>query len=508
MKTIHRSRLVPAFLACALALALTIGSATPSPALSGAALPAATTSGAELPKAGPSTSELLEKGIYTEQTVGDLAAAIAIYSQVVGQADANRPHLAQAHLRLGICYLKQGQDEEARKILDKVILEFPEQEQVLAQAREVLAAAQSDLDLLPVPWKDGEFLQYRMSLPTGKVIGAIYLMAKATVVNGVEAWELELRRFAGNSAKNYGVSRVLVEATTQLPISSTLRHGTLGNAQATFGPHGAEITSGKAITQVESDQQLYDNDQSMHLIRMLPLEPGYKTQLNLLPIWTGTILETRLKVKKKETCSVPAGDFECFVLNLDVGQSQTLWFSTGPEQHLVRLKDGGVEIELAKIGQLAPGASIAFANKDFGFSGLLPSGWIPYEHRESDRATQLRVRLLDPEAESISSIEVDRCPGGRCPTLQRSAERELSGAKRRFDDYQLREDSWAERTIDGRPAISFVGDYRRDGEDWVQYRLYTITDDTRFEFIFRTPSESFDEYRAAFDSILENLDAE
>ncbi len=92
--------------------------------------------------------------------------------------------------------------------------------------------------------------------------------------------------------------------------------------------------------------------------------------------------------------------------------------------------------------------------------------------------------------------------------LKQMAERELSGAKERFEAYELREGSWTERTIAGHPAISFVGDYMRDGKTWVQYRLYTLTDDLRLEFIFRTPADRFEGLRAAFDSVAENLKAE
>ena len=49
---------------------------------------------------------LLEKAIYTEQTVGDVDAAMALYRQVIEQAKANRPYVAQAHYRLAMCLLQ------------------------------------------------------------------------------------------------------------------------------------------------------------------------------------------------------------------------------------------------------------------------------------------------------------------------------------------------------------------------------------------------------------------
>ncbi len=467
--------------------------------------------GIAVPAAAESAAELLEKGIYTEQTVGDLTAAIEIYKRVVENAETNRRHVAQAQFRLGVCYLKKGSDAEARVALETLIREFPEQEQLVAQAREQLKAVQPALALEPVPWKDGEFLEYRISLATGKVIGALYLMAESTVVDGIESWQLELRKFAITAANNYGVSRVLVDRHTQRPISSTFRHGILGNADATYGPDGVEITGGATDTRVDSDQDVYDNEQSMHLLRMLPFELGYKATINFLPSWVGVIVEVGLEVTGKEICQVPAGDFDCYAVAIEVGQpaqQQTQWYSTGPERHLLKVRAGGVFIELAEIGRTEPGGAVAFSLEDLGLSGILPTGWLPYEHRTPGRADKAMVRFLDPEVETISAIEVDRCPHGNCPSLKKTAERELSGAQERFEAYELREGSWTERTIEGRPAISFVGDYIRDGKPWVQYRLYTMTDDLRLEFIFRTPTDRFEGLRAAFDSVAENLKAE
>jgi hypothetical protein len=241
-------------------------------------------------------------------------------------------------------------------------------------------------------------------------------------------------------------------------------------------------------------------------MRMLPLEAGYKVRINLLPTWTAHIIDVGLEVTGKETCQVPAGDFDCYAVVADVGQ--TTWLSTGPERYPVKLKGGGVVVELVEIGRTEPGAPVAYGLEEFGFSGTLPAGWLSHEHRPPGRANKATYRLLDPAAEAISSLEVDRCPNGNCPSLKQTAERELSGAEERFEAYELREGSWTERTIDGRPAISFVGDYMRNEKPWVQYRIYTITDDLRLELIFRTPLDHFEELRAVFDSIAENLKAE
>ena len=65
------------------------------------------------PAAPASPSELLEKGIYNEETKGDLDSAIAIYQQLVAEANVNQSLAAQAQFRLGQCYLKKNRTAEA-----------------------------------------------------------------------------------------------------------------------------------------------------------------------------------------------------------------------------------------------------------------------------------------------------------------------------------------------------------------------------------------------------------
>ncbi|MCH9651267.1 MAG: DUF3108 domain-containing protein [Deltaproteobacteria bacterium] len=461
------------------------------------------------PAAAQSAAELLEQGIYTEQTVGDLNAAIEIYSRIVENDEANRAHVAQAQLRLGMCLLKKGSAAESRVAFDKLIRQFPDQEELVIQAREGLAAAQPGLPLRPAPWRDGELLVYRMSLPTGKEIGKLYLSAESKVVDGTDAWLLEMRRFVFNAADNYGVNRMLVEAATQRPISTVFRHGVLGNAEATYGPERVVITGAATEARMESPPNLFDNDQGMHLMRMLPLEVGYEVKLNFLPAWTAQIVEVGLKVKKADTCQVPAGDFECLQVNLDLGQStQRIWFSTDSDHYPVKMKAEGIVIELAEILQTQPGTAVPFGLDDFGFSGTLPNGWLGHDLRPPGRADRALVRLLDPLAEAISGVELNRCPRRGCPSLKENAEGELAGAKKRFQDYQLREGSLTARTIDGRQGISFVGDYQRNGAAWVQYRFYTFVEEVRLEFIFRTPAENFSKLLPVFDGIIESIRAE
>ncbi|MCP3978513.1 MAG: tetratricopeptide repeat protein [bacterium] len=459
--------------------------------------------------AADSTGELLEKGIYTEETVGDLSAAIEIYTRVVEDAEANRPHVAQAQFRLGMIHLKRGDDAAARAAFESVVRDYPEQEALVAEAQQRLAAFRSTLDLLPAPWEDGEYLQYNVAMPTGKVIGAVFTVAHSTEVDGIEAWLLELRKMVMSAATNQGVSQVYVDRETLHPIRSSMRHGLMGSADAVYGPDRVEVKNSQMDINIDTDNVVFDNEQTLHLFRTLPLAPGYRATLSVLPTWVGIELGVEVEVTGIETCTVPAGEFECYATSISVGPTlQKLWFSTDSDRYLLRQEGGGVKLELAEIGRITPDRPASYAIEDFGVSGTLPEAWVGYVHRLPQKPDTVIVRAGDPDAVAVNVIEIDRCPHGECPDLERTARRELEGAQRRFEDYTMREGSWTETNLGGRRTIGFVGDYLQDGKPWVQYRMYSFAGDLRLEFIFRSPVERFEQLRAAMDAVADNLRAE
>jgi hypothetical protein len=75
--------------------------------------------------AAESLSVLLQKGIFAEETEGNLDAAIKIYQQITAEAATNRSVAAQAQYRLGVCYQKKGSKQQAAAALRQLITAFP-----------------------------------------------------------------------------------------------------------------------------------------------------------------------------------------------------------------------------------------------------------------------------------------------------------------------------------------------------------------------------------------------
>ena len=98
----------------------------------------------------------------TETVKGDLRAAIEQYKVVV--ESGNRALAAQALVRMAGCYVKLNSDE-ARRLLERVVREFPDQSSAAAEAR-------LQLDALPrtSPARAGIALRRILTLPPNSVV--------------------------------------------------------------------------------------------------------------------------------------------------------------------------------------------------------------------------------------------------------------------------------------------------------------------------------------------------
>ncbi|MDM8007462.1 MAG: DUF3108 domain-containing protein [Phycisphaerae bacterium] len=83
---------------------------------------------------------LLEKAIHAEESAGDVNEAIRLYQQIVDDAQAGRPYVAQAQFRLALCLQKVNRPAEAQAAFEKLISEFPEQADLIARARKLMPA--------------------------------------------------------------------------------------------------------------------------------------------------------------------------------------------------------------------------------------------------------------------------------------------------------------------------------------------------------------------------------
>ena len=85
-------------------------------------------------------SAALQKGLFEEEANRNLDAAISNYQSLATQFDRDRQIAATAIFRLGECYRKLGQDNDAVVQYQRILREFPDQPTLATLSRQNLTA--------------------------------------------------------------------------------------------------------------------------------------------------------------------------------------------------------------------------------------------------------------------------------------------------------------------------------------------------------------------------------
>jgi len=88
---------------------------------------------AALPSSGQSVSEELEKGIYAQQTTGDLDAAIQAFRKVLASNPVERVYAAQAQFHLAEALLQKGDLSQAAEEFNKLAANYSEYRDAVAK---------------------------------------------------------------------------------------------------------------------------------------------------------------------------------------------------------------------------------------------------------------------------------------------------------------------------------------------------------------------------------------
>jgi hypothetical protein len=457
--------------------------------------------------AAASPSELLEQGIYSEETKGDVDGALKLYQQVVTEAKAGQAVAAQAQYRVGICHYKKKNYGQANAAFEKLLKDYPDQKDLIALANKYLADA---MPLMPAPWVDGEELQLDLKFPAGLKIGSACYRVNAGETNGQKIWRLGMRLIAASSQQ---FSRVEVAADSFKPLHCRWKINVIGEVDVTYSPGHAELkmVGQDDVKQIDLTGVVYDNEEVAMLIRRLPLAAGYKTTVHTFTgLGGGNVLPVQVAVTGLEKLEVPAGSFDCYKVELSfVGQSQTFWYSTDEHHYLVQFKGGGVIAVLAAVTQRKAGEPVRYQDPAFGFSLAAPADWMFYRADTKDDKDKARVVVLDPEGIATTMVSV----GNRkvlWPEAQNSlrawAEKEIADGEgsKTLKDLKVRPESWKDRTVAGKPALSVVGDYVEGDEKKTGYAIFTLGNTNAATFVLLAGVKDFEAFQPKFEAIVDS----
>jgi len=191
--------------------------------------------------------ELLPKAIQLEEVKGELEQAIEVYQTIVKDFPENRSIAAKAQFHIGLCYEKLG-FKEAQKAYQKVLDNYPEQQQEIALAKErlnkLLALQVSPLKptfrKIRTPFSIPQWSESRLS-PDGKILA---------FGSGNDIWTVPIPGkvdpdLAGEPNKLQGASDVLGDGLSWsgdgnwIAFSRAYTHA--GGGRIRFRPEGAYI---------------------------------------------------------------------------------------------------------------------------------------------------------------------------------------------------------------------------------------------------------------------------
>ena len=460
--------------------------------------------GAALAASTASPSDLLEQGIYSEETKGDVDAALKLYQQVVTEAKAGQAIAAQAQYRLGVCYYKKKNYQEANAAFEKLLRDYPDQKDLIALANKYLAGA---MPLMPAPWVDGEEMQLDIKFPAGFKIGSACYRVHAGETNGQKTWRLASRLYAISQQS----SRVEVEADSFKPIHCQWKINLIGEADVSYSAGHAwlKMTGKDEAREIDLNGVVYDNEEVLQLIRRLPLAPDYKTTLRIFTgLGGGNIIALQATVAKEEKVEVPAGTFDCFKVELSVVR-QAFWYSTDAHHYLVKFEGGGVIGVLAAVTQRKAGEPVQYQDRAFGFSLAAPDNWMFCRLDAKDDKNRTKVVVLDPEGITTSVVSV----GSRTvlwPEAQKSlrawADKEITDGEgsKTLKELTIRADSWKDRPVAGKPGLSVIGDYVEGEEKKIGYAVFTFGNTNAATFVLLAPAKGFEAFQPKFEAIVDS----
>ncbi len=452
-----------------------------------------------------SPSELLEQGIYSEETKGDLDAALKLYQQVVAEAKAGHAVAAQAQYRLGVCQYKRKNYAEANAAFVKLVADYADQTDLVALANKYLAEA---MPLMPAPWLDGEDLRLDIKFPTGFKIGTAWYRVNSGELDGHKIWRLTTRIFATTQQ----ASRVEVEAESFKPLHCWWKVNLLGEVEVSYSPGSAELKTlaNGETNKIDLTGVVYDNEEAVQLIRRLPLALDYKTTLRIFTgLGGGNIIPLGVTVLGQEQVEVPAGTFDCYKIKLSP-VNQTFYYSADAHHYLVKFEAGGVAAVLSQVAQRKPGEPATYHDPKFGFSLTAPADWLFHSVDTRGDENTSRVVVLDPDAiaTSVVSMGSRKTHGLEAEkTLREWAEKEIieGEAAHTLKSLKIRPDSWKECTVDGHPALSVMGDYEEADQKKVGYGVFTFVNTNAAVFTLSAPAKDFDAFQPKFDAIVDSF---
>ena len=440
-------------------------------------------------------SDLLQSAIFSQETLGDLDAAIRIYRQILASPSAMQAYAPQAQYRLGVCLLRKGDLAGGIEALQAVIHKYPEDRELVALARESMPDKGG---LLPAPWSEPEVAEYRWTIPEVEDGWSLTRIGPAAGRN----LRIDLNFYAPRLYR----TTVEVDRAAMHPVRSAYR----APSQPVMPGRWRGVRAG----------EIYEYGEVLYLLRRMPLYAGWTATIPVTGPQGAATTELSASAVGVETITVPAGKFKCFKVSLTSDArtspkysaagtdwqvpvaSQLLWYAVDGARTLVKMQVGGASGELTSVQTGQSQGATTYRDPAVGFSFAVPAGWV-YHSRPATSGTATSVDLLDPDLEVVVTISFKAKKTAAAdiePELMAGvvAEQQLRPALQTRGQVEKGQ-------IGGRASVTWTGE--REGAEGKMVRMTTWvqSESTRGSIAFAVPAQEFERFRARFQPILDSF---
>lgn len=449
----------------------------------------------------PTISEVLELGVYSEETKGDLDAAMQCYQKVIADSTASQSLAAQALFRLGICQDKKGDLAGATASFEKLVRDYPKEKELVAAASDYLADGAA---LLPSPWQDGETLTLDLKLPSGIKIGAASYAVRAAQHDGRATWQFKSLIFANTIS----LSTAEVEAGSMKPIHAEWNIRPMAQTATTYTGGRAELKAkGLEPRTIELGGVVYDNEEALQLIRRLPLAAGFKKTINVFVApQGGLVVPVQLEVTGAETLQCAAGTFACHKVLLTLcGTSQTLWYSTDATHTLVKFEASGILAELSAIKRSGADQPTPLREPTLGYGFTAPAGWLVRPDPNPENFKHPSYILVDDAGTAIITLSVtpqkDFDPA-QVASLRAYADHQIAMGKKFTPGFEVHADSWKEIAVGGQPALTCIADHIKPPLKNLAVNTFALVDGNAVCITAYVDPENLEALRPKYDALI------
>ncbi len=435
-----------------------------------------------------SAADLLQRGIFTQETTGDVDGAIKIYRQVVESASgnpANNLYAAQAQYRLVVCMLLKGDPAGATREFQLLEKNFPGQQDLVGLARTMMPGSSA---VLPVPWPESEFSQLnikRDGMLTGETLYySVDPYGSSPQQQHQSSLRTELR--TKNSTRRVTLD---VDRETVRPINAQRQPYLESNDDS--GDPAAEAFGGPAI----------DLEESVFLMRRLPLAAGYKTTLPTTSFTLGQKVpkQVDLAVTGIEPVQVTAGKYNCYKVSVSP-LGQTFWIGIDGARPLVKFQSGKVEAELVRVW--GPGTGIEAA-----VAFVPPSDWRVQTTFNPNPGATTEADVYYQRSNNIHFhvrlTKIYTPPAEIGEAMRQIIPEEVK--KHQGSDFKIRQDSIKTEPINGEQAVRYIADVTEPGSSTktTYYEVWIRTGGSLIEFSVSGSPRDFPVLRFWVEPLLE-----